>query len=173
MTRSTGNRPAEIFGYPIGNRSAEAQDIREKHWCPFVNRPCDKKSRLIDYPFGVCSAEHNGEIHTICPRRFEEQGTIEGVSRVLEDVALHYFGDFNNTIAFPEVRLPNVGNIDYVLVRHKPMKPEVEDFVPVEFQSDSTTSTGALIQGILDFFQGRDLQEQTYKFGMNTYSCRN
>ena len=169
MTRSTGNRPAEIFGYPIGNRSAEAEGIRERHWCPFVNRPCNKKSRLIDYPFGVCSAEHNGEIHTICPRRFEEQGSIEGVSRVLEDVALHYFGDFNNTIAFPEVRLPNVGNIDYVLVRHKPMKPEVEDFVSVEFQSDSTTSTGGLIQGILDFFQGRDLQEQTYKFGMNTY----
>ena len=88
---------------------------------------------------------------------------------ILEDVALHYFGGFNNTIAFPEVRLPNVGSIDYVLVRHKPMKPEVEDFVSVEFQSDSTTSTGELIEGILDFFQGRDVQEQTYKFGMNTY----
>lgn len=169
MTKSTGSRPAEIFGYPIGNHSREAQEIREKHWCPFMNRPCNKKSRLIDYPFGVCSAEYSGEIHTICPRRFEEEGSIEGVSRVLEDIALHYFGDFNNTIAFSEVRLPNVGSIDYVLVRHKPMKPEVENFVSVEFQSDSTTSTGGLVQGILDFFQGRDLREQTYKFGMNTY----
>jgi len=169
MTKNAGNRSAEIFGYPIENRSEEAQDVRTRHWCPFVNRRCNKKSRLIDFPFGVCSAEYRGEIHTICPRRFEEQGTIEGVSRVLEDIALHYFGDFNNTVVFSEVRLPNVGIIDYVLVRHKPMKPEVEDFVPIEFQSDSTTSTGGLVQSIRDFFEGHDVQERTYKFGMNTY----
>lgn len=169
MTRTAGNRPAEIFGYPITDHSQETQNTCERRWCPFVNRPCNKKSRLIDFPFGVCSAEHHGEIHTICPRRFEERGTIEGIPRVLEDIALHYFGDFNNTIAFSEVRLPNVGSIDYVLVRHKPMKPEVEDFVSVEFQSDSTTSTGGLVQGIRDFFEGRDVQEKTYKFGMNTY----
>ena len=169
MAKNTGNRPAEIFGYPIGNRSAEAQDVRARHWCPFVNRRCNKKSRLIDYPFGVCSADYSGEIHTICPRRFEEQGTIEGVSRVLEDIALHYFGDFNNTVVFSEVRLPNVGSIDYVLVRHKPMKPELEDFMPIEFQSDSTTSTGGLVQSIRDFFEGHDVQGRAYKFGMNTY----
>jgi hypothetical protein len=169
MTHGTSNRPAEVFGYPVGDQSQEAQDTREKHWCPFVNRRCNKKSRLIDYPFGVCSVEHHGETHTICPRRFEERGSVEGVSRVLEDTALHYFGDFNNTIAFSEVRLPNVGSIDYVLVRHKPMKAEVDDFVSVEFQSDSTTSTGELVQGIRDFFQGHNLQQQSYKFGMNTY----
>jgi hypothetical protein len=173
MTKSTGNRPAEIFGYPIWNQSKEAQNVRERHWCPFLDRRCNKKSRLIDFPFGVCSAEHNGEIHTICPHRFEEQGTIEGISRVLENIALHYFGDFSNTIAFSEVRLPNVGSIDYVLVRHKPMKPEVEDFVPIEFQSNSTTSTGGLVQSIRDFFEGYDVQEQTYKFGMNTYDSIN
>ncbi|MFQ5612363.1 MAG: NotI family restriction endonuclease [Anaerolineae bacterium] len=169
MAENAGNRPAEIFGYPIWNQSKEVQNVRERHWCPFLDRRCDKKSRLIDFPFGVCSAEHSGGVHTICPHRFEEQGSIEGISRVLEDIALHYFGDFNNTIVFSEVRLPNVGSIDYVLVRHKPMKPEVEDFVSVEFQSDSTTSTGGLVQGILDFFEGQDLQGQSYKFGMNTY----
>jgi hypothetical protein len=169
MAENAGNRPAEIFGYPIWNRSREAQDVRKRHWCPFWGRRCDKKSRLIDFPFGVCSAEHSGELYAICPHRFEEEGSIEGVSKVLEDIALHYFGDFNNTIVFSEVRLPNVGSIDYVLVRHKPMKPEVEDFVSVEFQSDSTTNTGGLVQGIRDFFQERDLQAQSYKFGMNTY----
>lgn len=169
MTKKTGHRPAEIFGYPIWNQSAEAQKDRERYWCPFLNRLCDKKSRLIDFPFGVCSAEHNGKIYAICPHRFEEQGSIEGVARVLGDIALHYFGDFKDTIAFPEVRLPNIGSIDYVLIRHKPMKPEVEDFVPVEFQSDSTTGTGELVQGIRDFFEGYDLQRKSYKFGMNTY----
>lgn len=169
MAENAGSRPAEVFGYPICNQSKEAQDARERHWCPFLDRRCDKKSRLIDFPFGVCSAEHNGGVRAICPHRFEEQGSVDGVSRVLEDIALHYFGDFNNTVIFPEVRLPNVGNIDYMLVRHKPMKPEVEDFVSIEFQSDSTTSTGGLVQGIRDFFQGHDLRDKSYKFGMNTY----
>lgn len=169
MPTSSGNRPAEVFGCPIDNQSEIAQNIRARHWCPFQNRRCDKKSRLIDFPFGVCSAEYGGEIRIVCPHRFKEQSSIKGVSKVLEDVAAHYFGDFDNIVAFPEVRLPNVGNIDFVLVRHKPMKPEVEDFVSVEFQSDSTTSTGALVQGIRDFLQGRNLRSRSYKFGMNTY----
>ena len=169
MAKSVGNRPAEIFGYPLWNQSKEAQEARERHWCPFLNRQCDKKSRLIDFPFGVCSAEHSGDIRAICPHRFEEQGLVEGVSRVLEDIALHYFGDFNNTVIFSEVRLPNVGSVDYILVRHKPMKPEVEDFVSIEFQTDSTTGTGGLVQGIRDFYDGHDLRDKSYKFGMNTY----
>jgi len=164
-----GKRPAEIFGYPIGNHSKEARNAHAEHWCPFMNCRCKKKSRLISFPFGVCTVEYHGEIYTICPHRFEEQGTIEGVSRVLEDIALHYFGDLDNTIAFSEVRLPNVGNIDFVLVRHKPMKAKVDDFISIELQSDSTTSTGGLVQGIRDFLQGYDLQEQTCRFGMNTY----
>jgi hypothetical protein len=169
MTRSTGNRPAEIFGYPIRNRSEAAENTRRQHWCPFVNSVCNKRSRLIDYPFGVCSVEFNDKICTICPRRFEERGSLEGISRALEDIALHYFGGFDNVIPFSEVKLPNVGTIDYVLVRHKPMKAEVEDFVPVEFQTDSTTGTGQVVQGMRDFVAELDVQAQTYSFGMNTY----
>ena len=169
MATNAGNRPAEIFGYPFWNQSKEAKEARERHWCPFLNRLCDKKSRLIEFPFGVCSAEHGGGIRAICPHRFEEQGLVDGVSRVLEDIALHYFGDFNNTVIFPEVRLPKVGSIDYILVRHKPMRPEVEDFVSIEFQTNSTSSTRGLVEGIEDFYLGHDLRDKSYKFGMNTY----
>jgi hypothetical protein len=169
MAKGTGNRPAEVFGYSIRDKSDEAQNIRERYWCPFVDKVCNKESRLINYPFGVCSVEHRGEFNAICPRRFEERGSLAGVSRVLEDIALHYFGDLNNIIPFSEVGLPKVGSIDYVLVRHKPMKAEVEDFVPVEFQSDSTTGTGQVVQGLQDFVAGQDIQMQAYHFGMNTY----
>ena len=65
--------------------------------------------------------------------------------------------------------MPKIGSIDYVLIRHKPLKAEVDDFVAVEFQSDSTTGTGGLVQGLKDFVAGREVAEQTYKFGMNTY----
>jgi len=169
MAKGAGNRPAEIFGYPIKNRSDEARHIRERYCCPFVNSACNKKSRLLDYPFGICSVEHQGQICTICPRRFEEQSKTEGIPRVLEDIARHYFGGLDNIIPFPEVGLPNVGSIDYVLVRHKPMKAEVEDFVAIEFQTDQTTSTGALVQGMRDFIAGHDVTEHSYRFGMNTY----
>ena len=169
MTSNSCNRPAEIFGYPVGNRSRAAETARRQHLCPFMGQRCDKKSRLIEYPFGVCSIEYGGEIRAICPRRFEERRTNGGVSRVLEDIAQHYFGNTDNTVVFPEVRLPNVGNIDYVIVRHKPMQPVVEDFVAVEFQSDSTTGTGELVRGLQDFIAGRDVASESYRFGSNTY----
>src|SRR3972149_788514 len=49
------------------------------------------------------------------------------------------------------------------------MKAAVEDFVAVEFQADSTTGTGGLVQGIKDFVAGQDIEERRYPFGMNTY----
>lgn len=169
MAESLGRRPAEIFGYPVENRSDAAQNVRRQHWCPFREGRCDKKSRLIDFPFGVCSVEYDGGIRTICPRRFEERGSIGGVARVLENIAVHYFGNTDNIVIFPEVKLPNVGSIDYVIVRHKPMQSAVEEFVAVEFQSDSTTDTRGLVGGIRDFCEGHDLPSRSYKFGMNTY----
>lgn len=89
---------------------------------------------------------------------------------MLEDIAAHYFVDFDNIVSFPKAQLPNVGSIDFVLIKRNPMKPEVEDLVSVEFQSDSITSTGALVQGITDFLQGHNLRSISYKFGMNTYN---
>ena len=49
--------PAEVFGYPIWLDNAEAQTSRNNFHCPFSNKECDKKSRLIDYPMGVCSVQ--------------------------------------------------------------------------------------------------------------------
>ena len=169
MTINSGSRPAEIFGYPVRDRSDAAEDARRQHQCPFVGRLCDKKSRLINFPFGVCSVEYRGGIRAICPHRFEERGSTEGVSLVLENIALHYFGNTDNTVVFPEVRLPDVGVIDYGITRHKAMQSEVDDFVAVEFQSDSTTGTGKLVLGIQDFFARRDILGESYGFGVNTY----
>ena len=169
MTNSPGNRPAEIFGFPAANREDVAEEVRGRHWCPFMQSTCDKKSRLLDFPFGVCSVEHRGGIRAVCPHRFDERGTLDGVPIVLENIAMHYFGDINNTVIFSELVLPGVGRIDYVIVRHKPMTREVDDFTTVEIQSDSTTSTGKLVEGMRDFQQGNDLSLKSYGFNMNTY----
>lgn len=169
MTDSVRNQPAEVFGYPIANRSTRAEQIRRAAKCPFRDVRCEKKSRLLDGPFGVCSARTSRGVSAICPRRFEEPGSIEGVPRVLEEIARHYFGTTDDIVVFPEVRLPNVGAIDYVIVKHRPMKSEVEDFVAVEFQSDSTTGTGKLVEAFKHFVDGQDITGNHYRFGMNTY----
>lgn len=169
MARRVVNRPAEIFGHLIGDNSSTAVDARRRHWCPFQDRVCNKQSRLVDYPFGVCSVQHDSSVYSICPSRFEESGTLEQTALVLEDATLHYFGTLNNVIPFPEVRLPKVGSIDYVLVRHRPMRAEVEDFVTVEFQSDQTSGTGALVRAMSEFMDGQDIASRSYRFGMNTY----
>jgi hypothetical protein len=166
--KSMTNHPAEIFGYFAGDSSPEAFQARKKHWCRFAGKLCNKNSRLIDYPFGVCTVLHGDALYTICPRRFEEKGTID-IPLVLENIALHYFGGLDNLMLFPEVRLPNVGAIDYVLVRHKPVKAEIDDFIPVEFQSDSTTGTGPLVQSLRDFMSSTNVLGKRYNFGINTY----
>lgn len=125
--------PAEVFGFPVENRDAEAEAARQQRWCPFVDAQCNKKSRLVSYPMGVCSAHVNGQAVAICPRRFLERQTI------FRDIALDYFGSINDLLMFSEVKLKGIGSFDYVLVRHKAMSSQVEDFVIIEVQTDQTT----------------------------------
>src|SRR2546426_7258415 len=47
--------PSEIFGYPHSNTSSKAKEIRVKHWCPFVNKICYKRSE-----------EHTSELQSPC-----------------------------------------------------------------------------------------------------------
>ncbi|MEW5958316.1 MAG: NotI family restriction endonuclease [Chloroflexota bacterium] len=169
MAKGQSNRPAEIFGYPIGNKSDEAQDARQRQWCPFINKPCDKRSGLVDYPLGVCSVEHQKEFSAICPHRFEEQGTIQGIPQVLEDIVLHYFGDLDNIVPFSGIKLPYVGMINYILIRYKPIKAEIDDFVMVEFQPNSVSEIKRVVQARHDFAAGLDIRDQNYSFSINTY----
>ncbi len=108
-------------------------------------------------------------MRAVCPRRFEEPGGLEGVPKVLEEVALHYFGNSDNVVVLREVSLPNIGNIDYVIVKHRPMSADIDDFVSVEFQSDSTTGTGALVNAFQEFARGENITRRKYQFSLNTY----
>jgi len=157
--------PAEIFGYPIENKSAEAENIRKKYLCPFNGYKCSKLSRLIDYPMGVCSTwwSDNAPI-AICPKRFLQGKTI------FIDVAKNIFGDTNNILLFQEVKLKSIGTFDFVLVKHKPISHEIENFCVVEFQTCSTTGTGKLVNAIQDFMNGDNIENKSYPYGMNTYN---
>lgn len=155
--------PSEIFGYPTSASGGKVDEVRAKHWCPFVNKICYKQSRLIDYPFGVCTAHVSGKEVAICPRRFLDGHT------VFTDVAQHHFKTTNDILVFSETRLEDIGSFDFVMVKHKPMSPEIEDFVAIEFQTGQTTGTGQLVKGLTDFVAGESLVYKTYGFGLNLY----
>jgi len=49
------NNINEIFGHPIDSKQSDALSDFENYKCRFINKKCDKESRLIEYPMGVCS----------------------------------------------------------------------------------------------------------------------
>jgi hypothetical protein len=156
--------PSEIFGCALRNMTPEAEEMRRKYWCPFHESQCYKQSRLIDYPFGVCTAHVDGQEIALCPRRFLEK------NKVFQDIAISHFGTKDNILVFSEVGLPGIGNFDFVMVQHKPFSAHVEDFVAVEFQTGQTTSTGQLVEGFKTFMKDRRLPEDaSYRFGINMY----
>ena len=155
--------PSEVFCYPVWVSSQEAKENRTKYWCNFVSQRCDKQSRLISYPMGVCSVQYNSSTVAICPKRFLQDNII------FKDIARHYFGTLNDLVVFPEAGLAGIGSFDYVMVKHKPLSSEIEDFVIIEMQTDQTTGTGKLVKALEDFMQGKNIEGETYGFGTNTY----
>jgi hypothetical protein len=156
--------PSEVFGYYWKDNSIEARSAKKNYHCPFHDSRCYKKSRLLDYPFGVCTAHTDGKEIALCPRRFLERGII------FRDIAKVHFGSIHNILVFSEVGLTGIGNFDFVMVKHKPLSTVVEDFAVIELQTGQTTSTGKLVQGFRDFMEsGTIAPKATYNFGINTY----
>ncbi|NVL89412.1 MAG: hypothetical protein HWN69_00255 [Desulfobacterales bacterium] len=153
--------PAEVFGYPIRARSAKAKAARKRYWCPFANEKCNKQSRLVKYPMGVCSVQYGNQVIALSPRRFLQNNT------VFKDIADHYFKTRDNLLLFSEVGLAGTGNFDFVMVKHKPLSSDIEDFVIIEFQTGQTTSTGKLVQALKDCLGGKDIKGKSYAFGLN------
>jgi len=158
--------PAEIFGYPVENKTKEAKGIIRNHLCPFSNMVrCSKQSRLLKYPMGICSVwwPNNSPI-AICPKRLLQDKTI------FIKVADYVFGTTDNVLLFSKVKLKRIGSFDFVLVKHKPISDEIDDFCVVEFQTDSTTGTGKLVKAMKDYMKEKDITKNFYAFGMNTYN---
>lgn len=155
--------PNEIFTYPLSNKTRITRDAISNHSCRFTGSVCTKKSRMIKYPMGVCSVNYGEEKLIICPNRFLEDNI------VFENICMRAFGTTDNVLLFREVRLNRVGVFDFVLVKHKPISSQIEDFCIVEFQSNSTTNTGNLVNALNDFMNGKNTNK-SYNFGMNTYN---
>ena len=153
--------PAEVFGNPVRSAPGRFKNARKKYWCPFVDDKCNKQSRLIKYPMGVCSVRYGDETIALCPRRFLQANT------VFKDIADHHFKTTNDLVVFSEIGLSQTGTFDFVMVKHRPFSSEIEDFVVVEFQTGQTTGTGQLVKGLKEAIKGEDIHGRNYGFGLN------
>ena len=160
---------AEIFGYPIEHYKLNPhlmEEIEEKGFLsPFTNKRTKKITRLLSIPMGVDSVYWNNIPVIIDPDRFLQEEVI------FKDIANKIWGCEENIIRLAEVRLKNIGTFDFVLVKHKKLSYEIEDFIIVEIQSVSTTGTGALVKNLNDLYtQGFNGLADSYPFGLNTYN---
>ena len=129
----SANPLAEVFGFPIDNRSQEAERYRKNKLCPFNNKvPSCTKDKAND-PLGVCSIFEGKEKVITCPIRFREDWLIAG------DAAKFFFDADASWTSIAEVRLNDrdgntAGNIDLVLVSYDD-KGRVIEFGSLEIQA--------------------------------------
>lgn len=105
------NPLAEVFGYPVGNMSQEANRL-----CPYHNSSglnCTKNSATD--PLGVCTVVDGESIAITCPVRFRQDLLI------VSDASRFFFPEGTHPVVLTEVRLKDkhhksAGNIDMVLV---------------------------------------------------------
>jgi hypothetical protein len=127
------NPLAEVFGYPIDDRTAEAERYRRNKLCPFNNKvPSCTKDKAND-PLGVCSIFEEGQTIITCPVRFRENWLIA------EDAARFFFKRSVSWTSIAEVRLTDkdgntAGNVDLVLVSYDE-RGRVLDFGSLEVQA--------------------------------------
>lgn len=124
---------AEVFGFPTGNMSPEAEHYRQNRLCPFNNRvpSCTKAS--ITEPLGVCSVNEGKDLTITCPIRFRQNWT------VAKDAAHFFFPPGTRWTALTEVRLydkdgQSAGNIDIVLAALD-REGRITDFGALEVQA--------------------------------------
>jgi hypothetical protein len=127
------NPLGEVFGFPIDNRTPEAERYRKNKLCPFNNKvPSCTKDKAND-PLGVCSIFEEGQTVITCPVRFREDWLIA------EDAAEFFFKSDASWTSIAEVRLNDkngntAGNIDLVLVSYDE-RGRVVDFGSLEIQA--------------------------------------
>jgi hypothetical protein len=128
------NPLAEVFGFPISNKSERALRFQSNRLCPFNNvvPSCTKVSEVD--PLGVCSLfDKDGEPTVVCPVRFKEDFLIT------VQAANFFFSADTKWVALPEIRLKDAngkaaGNVDIMLVAHDE-NGFVSDFGALEIQA--------------------------------------
>lgn len=170
---SPEHRPAELFGYAVDNVSNEASEARQNYWCRFLGTRCVKKSthHLLQgkgTPFGVCSVWHreksmdNPVPNLICPKRFLQDEVIFEDAKSILRGPIHELRVIEEVHIAGEKAPEDLGSVDWFVVNYDPQRKEIVDFYGLEGMAVSTTSTGRIVQAMLDALAGQSKQKYTY-----------
>jgi len=162
------NIQLEAFGEVFSSPRALARFQNRNFTCPFDSRIeiCDKPNRG-EFKYGNCTVKVGQSKRIICPRRFYEDNF-----RILRDIKNFIFPNINSPInCYDEIRISKettdrdrftYGNLDWILINSN----NPNDFCGVEIQTDATTGTGKIKEGIEDLLNGT--LRSHYNFGLNT-----
>jgi len=157
----------EAFGVPFNSEEAKLKFRNQIYNCPFDTRRldvCDKPNNNAN-KYGNCSVRTGDQQRIICPRRFYENDY-----RVIKDIKEFVWGNNEAIDCYAEFRLEkqvendrfHYGNLDWLLVNQN----DPTDFCAIEVQTDCTTGTGGIAQGINDLLSNN--LRSNYNFGLNT-----
>jgi hypothetical protein len=132
MDSMTKHPLAEVFGFPAGNFSPEAERYRKNKLCPFNNRVPSCTKDKAENPLGVCSIHDGKNVVITCPIRFRQDWLI------VEDAAKFFFPAEVSWTTLTEIRINDkygrsAGNIDVVLVGYD-NTGRILDFGALEIQ---------------------------------------
>lgn len=124
---------AEVFGFPIDNRTPEAERYRGKKLCPYNNRVPNCTKDKAENPLGVCSVLDQEHAVITCPVRFRQDW------RIADDAADFFFAPGAQWTSLTEIRLNDrhgrsAGNIDVVLIAYD-SAGRITDFGALEVQA--------------------------------------
>lgn len=124
---------AEVFGFPTGNLSKEAERYRINRLCPYNNKVPSCTKDKAKSPLGVCSVFDGDSVAITCPIRFRQDW------HIIEDAARFFFPPDASWTSLQEIRLndangQSAGNIDFVLVAYDD-HGRITDFGALEVQA--------------------------------------
>ena len=143
----------EIFGYAPDDMSTACRSLWTLGACPFTEAPCVKTNHDKTVVYGVCSVTTKYGDCVVCPNRLYADG-----KAVLKRVAKDAFGSLpfysyqefvrRRDVAEPcvvalginsgnEVRVPQLGSMDWVLARIEELK--LTEYTGIEVQSVDVT----------------------------------
>lgn len=161
------NRQLEAFGELFISQEAITRYQNRDYSCPFDSRidMCDKPNRG-ELRYGNCSVEKGNNKRIICPRRFYERDY-----KIIRDVKSFIFQTETAFECYDELQISIrvedgdsfvYGNLDWIIVN--PIN--IREFCGIEIQTDATTNTGRMRDGINDLLNNSLLE--SYNFGLNT-----
>ncbi len=130
---------AEILGEPA---TAMRNPANAKYRCPFINSQCIKRSQKLAGSYPVCTIFHGKQkdappkVMCVCPKRLYQID-------LLRDVLNNCWPGVppvNPRIAY-EVKMGDVGNVDFVVADVASDGKTIRDFVSVEVQAVDITGS--------------------------------